>query len=189
MNTCIFAFLCLAAGLFLLKMAYAASVALTVSVTRGALYVSTSRRRINAALDELHLRRGQVIIDLGCGDGRVLRAARRRCSVRAVGYEINPAAFLKAKLCCAGRGIEIRRRDFRAEPIHMADVIFCYLFPDVMHDLLLKLRAEAKPAAVVVSFNFPLPETDPVKVLRPEGSFHKDPVYFYRMGGYDKLEP
>lgn len=170
-----------AGALFAAKLVYVIAVAMTVGTTKGALYVSTSHRRIQAALDVLPLETGQVLMDLGCGDGRALRAARKRCALRAIGYEINPLAYCRAKICCATRGIEIRYGNFWNEAIQAADIVFCYLFPDVMADLEAKIKEEAKPGALVVSFNFPLPGLPPLRVLRPDGPRQSDPIYIYRI--------
>ncbi|MFP4531050.1 MAG: class I SAM-dependent methyltransferase [Desulfobacterales bacterium] len=181
MSHWIFIILGLAAGLFVIKIAYVTAVALSIKNTQGALYVSTSQERIRAVLDEFDLKRGQVLIDLGCGDGRALRAARRRSDISAIGYEINPLAYVKARIYSLGAGIDIRHRNFWNEAIDAADIIFCYLFPDVMTALAEKIRAEAKPGAVIVSFNFPIPAFTPIKVLRPAGARQNDPIYFYRL--------
>jgi len=181
MSHWIFIILGLAAGLFVIKIVYVTAVAISIRTTHGALYVSTSQRRIRAVLDELDLRPGQVLIDLGCGDGRTLRAARRRSDISAIGYEINPLAYLKARIYSMAAGIDIRYRNFWHEAIDRADIIFCYLFPDVMAELAAKIQNEAKPGAVIVSFNFPIPAFTPVKVLRPAGVRQNDPIYFYRM--------
>jgi len=181
MSQWIFIILCLVAGLFVIKLTYVTAVAMSIKSTQGALYVSTSRERIRAVLDELNLKSGQVLIDLGCGDGRTLRAARKRFKLYAIGYEINPLAYLKARIYSIGQGLDIRYRNFWNEVIDAADVIFCYLFPDVMADLAVKVKAEAKPGAMIVSFNFPIPGLTPIKVLRPAGARQSDPIYFYQM--------
>ena len=173
-------FIILAGGLFALKMAYVLSTAGVLPLTRGALYVSTSSARIRAFLDAVPMSPGQVFYDLGCGDGRVLRAARRRYGIRAVGFEVNPMAFLNAGLRCLARpGVRVFWRDFRTVDLGRADVVFCYLFPDVMPGLEKKLEAELKTGARVVSCNFPLPGWRPEKVLRPSPARHADPIYVY----------
>jgi SAM-dependent methyltransferase len=165
-----------------LGIAGALSVALVLPRTRGALWVSTSRTRIAAVLDAVSMRPGELLVDLGCGDGRVLRMARRRWSVRVRGYELNPLAFLKARLLCLGRaGIELRRADFFTADLSQADGVFCYLFPDVMGDLARKLVQELRPGCLIVSCNFALPGLAPRRVLRPAGSLHNDPIYIYRL--------
>jgi len=181
MQSLIFTLLCIAGVFFGLKLAYVLCTALALPVTRGALYVSTSRVRISAFLDAVPMDAGQLLVDIGCGDGRVLRQVRRRYGVRAVGYELNFLAFVKAKFLCIGRkNIEVKWRNFWTVDLSNADVVFCYLFPDVMRDLAAKLKSDLKPGAVVVSCNFHLPGFNPERILRPGNSFHSDPIYVYR---------
>lgn len=175
-------FIILAGGFFALKIIYVLSVALVLPITKGALYVSTSRVRILAFIEAVPMKAGQLLVDLGCGDGRVLRMARKRYDVQAIGYELNPMAYLKARLLCLGiKGVEIRLQNFWAADLSDADVVFCYLFPDVMKVLSFKLRSELKPGAIIVSCNFALPDWIPEQVLRPGCSLHNDPIYVYRL--------
>jgi SAM-dependent methyltransferase len=181
MHPFIFTFLVIAALFFGLKLAYILSTAVVLPATKGALYVSTSRVRISAFLDAVPMKAGQLLVDIGCGDGRVLRQVGKRYGVRTVGYELNLLAYVKAKLLCFGRKkIQIRLRNFWNADLSEVDVVFCYLFPDVMRDLGAKLKSDLKPGAVVVSCNFDLPGFIPEQILRPGNSFHNDPIYVYR---------
>jgi len=54
----------------------------------GAPYVPTKRAQIAAALDLLELKVGDLLLELGAGDGRVAKAAAER-GIRVVGYELN----------------------------------------------------------------------------------------------------
>lgn len=63
----------------------------------GAPYLPTKSQQINAAFTLLDLKKGQTLLELGCGDGRVLRAAANK-GFKAVGYEINPLLFIAAKI-------------------------------------------------------------------------------------------
>ena len=169
-------------GLFAAKMTYALSVALALPRTRGALYVSTSRVRIRAMMDAVPMVRQQILVDLGCGDGRVLHEAQKRYGIRGVGYELNPLAYIRAKLrTLRCRGIDIRFQDFWKADLSEADVVFCYLFPDVLKPLAQKIGAEVKPGAVVVSANFSIPTLIPNQVLHPGKSLHNDPIYIYKI--------
>lgn len=171
------------AGLvFAVKVLYGISIVLVLPMTQGALYVSTARARVAAMLEAVAPEPGQVLVDLGCGDGRVLRCASRRYRVRAQGYELNPLAYLKARLLSVGYAdVAIHRKNFWKVDLSSADVICCYLFPDVMTRLAGKLKDELKPGATVVSCNFPLPGFHPDSVLRPGGHRRNDPVYIYRI--------
>ncbi len=178
----IWVFIGLAGLLFVIKVLYGISIALVLPVTQGALYVSTAKARVLAFLDAVAPEPGQLLVDLGCGDGRVLRCASRRYRVQARGYELNPLAYLKARLLSVGYAdVAIHRKNFWTVDLSPADVVCCYLYPDVMLRLAGKLRAELKPGATVVSCNFPLPGFHPDSVLRPGGRRTNDPVFIYRI--------
>ncbi len=169
--------------LFICKMAYVFCVAMVLPHTQGALYVSTSRKRIAAALASVSMKAGDRLVDLGCGDGRVLRMARKRVALHAVGYELNPLAYIKARILCAGRGgIAVHHRNFWNIDLSSADIVCCYLFPDVMPRLSAKLCRELKPGTWIISFNFPLPGISLHHKLRPDSNPANDPIYFYKKG-------
>jgi SAM-dependent methyltransferase len=186
----IWIFIILAGGLFTLKLSYVLCTALALSRTQGALYVSTSRRRIAAFLDAVPMTSQHRLVDLGCGDGRVLRQAIRRYGVIGIGYEVNWLAYLKARLLCMGiHPLRIYRRDFWKADLNTADVVFCYLYPDVLKRLAQKLNSELKPGALIVSANFTLPGFDPIQVLRVNHTLHNSPLFVYRSLGRVSSHP
>jgi hypothetical protein len=82
----------------------------------------------------------------------VLREAQKRYGVHTIGYEINPVAYLKARLFSFGlHKIKIRRENFWEADLAGADVVFCYLYPDVMIKLAAKLTTDLKPGTVVAA--------------------------------------
>ncbi len=62
----------------------------------GAPYLPTLKNRTEDVIELLDLKPGQVLLELGCGDGRVLRAAAR-AGIKGVGYELNPILVIIAK--------------------------------------------------------------------------------------------
>lgn len=173
--------LTLAAVFFLAKALFVFSIAFALPFTQGALFVPTSNKRIEAFLGAVPMNPGDFLVDLGCGDGRVLKAAHKRYQVRALGFEINLLAYFAARIRTRRRPeIRIKRKDFHKADLREADVVFCYLFPDVLKDVVKKLEAEIRPGTRVVSCNFPLPGWSPLEVLRPASSRHGDPIYIYR---------
>lgn len=62
-------------------------------ILRGAPYLPTLRQQIEDALDMLDLKKGQTLLELGSGDGRLLAAAAKR-GIYSVGYELNPLLVL-----------------------------------------------------------------------------------------------
>ena len=165
-----------------LKLVHALAIVAVHPVTQGAMYVSTARVKIRRALDAVPMKPGGFFVDLGCGDGRTLREARRRYGVICHGYEINPLAFLKATALTAGRkGIKIFYRNFWKVDLGKADVVSFYLFPDVMPRLEKKLAGELAHGSRVISFNFPIPGWKPLSVLHADSKLHNDPIYIYRI--------
>ncbi len=103
--------------------------------------------------------------------------------MRAVGYEINPWAYLLARTLNFLLRVpaEVRFGDFLKSDLSGYEVIFCYLFPDVLRELAEKIRREARPGTLIVSVNFPLPGWRPYKVIH-----QGNPIYFYRTAGGDR---
>jgi hypothetical protein len=180
MSTWITLLLTVMAILFMAKLIFLLTAGGVLPLTKGALFVPTSRKRIRAFLDAVPMLRNQRLIDLGCGDGRVLRAAYRRYGIRGTGFEINPLAWSVAKLQGMWyKGIKIRWGNFWDKDLGNADLVFCYFFPDVMDRVGEKLRSELSNGSRVVSCNFPIPKWRPKQVVRPASDRHGDPIYIY----------
>lgn len=84
-----------------------------LTVFRGAPYVPSRRKDIKKAFDELYiLNHDDVLVDVGSGDGIVLREAAKR-DAAAVGYEINPVLVVVSKwLSRRSRKVTVRLADF-----------------------------------------------------------------------------
>ena len=168
--------------LIVCKLLFAFSLVSVFPITQGAMFHPSARVRVRTALDHVPMKAGDLLVDIGCGDGRVLREAKRRYGVRALGFEVNPLAYVLARLGAIGmEGIEVRLTNFWNVDIGDADVVFCYLFPDVMDRLARKLLRELRPGTLVISCNFPLPGWRLRELLYPESSLHADPIYLYQI--------
>jgi SAM-dependent methyltransferase len=104
-------------------------------------------------LAEVHS--GDVVYDLGCGDGRIVIAAVRRKGVRGVCVEIDPELVKKSRENAAKAGVADRIQfvegDLFEAPIADATVVTLYLWPHVNMRLRPRLLAELKPGTRVVS--------------------------------------
>lgn len=166
--------------LIVLKLLFTFSLVSVFPITQGAMFHPSARVRVKTFLDHVPMKETELLVDIGCGDGRVLREAKRRYGIRALGFEVNPLAYVLARLRTAGmKGIEVRWCNFWNTNIRDADVVFCYLFPDVMKRLAAKLEAELRFGTRVVSCNFSVPGWRHSEVLYPESSLHGDPIYLY----------
>lgn len=124
----------------------------------GAPYLPVRRQDVATLLDMASLKPGQTVIDLGCGDGRLLRAAAKR-GYRAIGYEINPLLWLAAIIWCWPwrRLITVKLRNFWSMPLPPCEALYVFLIPRYMPKLDQKLTAELTVPTVVVSYAFHIP--------------------------------
>lgn len=94
----------------------------------GAPYVPSHSREVRRAFETLYpLARSDVVVDLGSGDGRVLREASRR-QARAVGYELNPVLVVIARLLSLGDSrVRVATANFWRTPLP-PDTTLVYMF-------------------------------------------------------------
>lgn len=130
----------------------------------GAPYVPIHRRNQIALLDLIDLKPGQTIVDLGSGDGQLLRAAAKR-GLSAIGYEINPVMVAVSWLVCwpYRKRVSIHRANLWHTIVPPADAIYVFLMPRFMARLDAKLANEIKRPTTVISYVFPIPGRTPVK--------------------------
>src|SRR5271157_6020344 len=168
--------------LIICKFLFAFSLVSVFPITQGAMFHPSAHVRVRTFLDHVPMKAGDLLVDIGCGDGRVLQEAKRRYGVRALGFEVNLLAYILARLRTTGmEGVEVRLRNFWKVNVGDADVVFCYLFPDVMGRLARKLEKELRPGTLVISCNFPFPGWRHRELLYPESSLHGDPIYLYQI--------
>lgn len=129
----------------------------------GAPYLPTRRPQSEAALDLLDLKKGQLLLELGCGDGRVLRAAARR-GLRSVGYELNPLLVLIAWLTTLKyrRLVSVRWGNYWTASWPNADGIYVFLLDKYMARLDSKIKQQGRPVKLA-SFAFKVPGKKPAR--------------------------
>lgn len=124
----------------------------------GAPYLPTLTPQVKAALELADLKPGQTLIELGCGDGKVLLAAARNGS-KAVGYELNPVLALVAWARTRRYKGQVRVvwGDFWRAEWPPAEVIFTFLLPRYMQKLDQACQAYPHKPVKLVSFAFNIP--------------------------------
>lgn len=130
----------------------------------GAPYLPTLTSHVEVALDLADLQPGDTMLELGCGDGKVLIAAARR-GLNVVGYELNPWMYIICRL----RTLRYRRQvtviwgDFWQRPWPEAQGIFIFLLQRHMRKLDKKVMQYKHKPVKVVSFAFQMPGHKPVR--------------------------
>jgi 16S rRNA A1518/A1519 N6-dimethyltransferase RsmA/KsgA/DIM1 with predicted DNA glycosylase/AP lyase activity len=133
----------------------------------GAPFLPTLKKQIDEALDLLALRPGETLMELGCGDGRLLRAAADR-GIKAVGYELNPLLVIYCKVRCFPKRdlIKVHWRNFWHVSLGEADGIYVFLLQPYMSKLNKKIVQDASRSIRVVSLAFAFPDRKPAKVTQ-----------------------
>lgn len=124
----------------------------------GAPYLPTLTKQMDEALDMLKLKKGDTLLELGCGDGKVLIAAAER-GYKVVGYELNPVlAFIAwARTRRYGRRVKVVWGNFFTKKWPPADGIFVFLLDRYMARLDAKITQDYKRPVKLISFAFQVP--------------------------------
>ena len=124
-------------------------------------YVPTPDAVVSAMLEVAQVGPGDVVYDLGSGDGRIVIEAARKYGARAVGIELDPDLNKKALKNAQKAGVADKvsfvRADFFKTDLSEATVVTLFLSPNINARLESKLRRELKPGARIVSHRFPMP--------------------------------
>lgn len=128
-------------------------------------YVATSQEVVNRMLELADVFVGDVVYDLGSGDGRIVITAAQRYRARGVGIEIDPVRVWEARKNAEEAGVS-DRVEFRQEDLFEADfseatVVTIYLLPEVNMKLRPKLFEQLDPGTRVISHNFDLGKWEP----------------------------
>ena len=123
-------------------------------------YVPTPKAIVDEMLQLADVRAGDFLVDLGCGDGRIVITAAQRFGARGFGVDIDPQLVKLASDSAAKAGVAERvrfvQRDLFQTGLEEATVLTLYLMPGIVAQLVPKILAEMKAGARVVSHDYPL---------------------------------
>jgi hypothetical protein len=128
------------------------------SIVPDVVFVPTPFPVVDKMLEVARVGSGDVLYDLGSGDGRIVIAAAKRFGIRAVGIDIDPKRIEESNFNADTAGVR-SRVDFRIADLFETDlgqasVVTLYLLPALNLRLRPKLFAELGPGSRVVSHSF-----------------------------------
>jgi SAM-dependent methyltransferase len=143
-------------------------------------FVPTKQEVVEEMLRVAGVKPGDVVYDLGCGDGRIVITAAQKFGARGVGIDIDPERIADANWYAQRAGVEkqvtFKLADLFGADISEATVVTLYLLPDMNLRLRPKLLHELKPGTRIVSHDFDMgPEWKPERTLR----VGNDWIYFW----------
>ena len=154
-------------------MAQAQEAQRRTSQTPDVIFVPTPHEVVEEMLRVAKVGKGDVLYDLGSGDGRIPIAAAKKFGIRAVGIDIDPERIREATANAKKQGVDklvsFRQEDLFKANFSEATVVTLYLLPDLNVKLRPRLWAELKPGTRIVSHQFEMGNWKPERKIEMNG--------------------
>lgn len=146
-------------------------------------YDPTAMDVVQAMLRLAKVNAGDVVYDLGCGDGRIVITAARELNARGVCVDIDPQRIAESRENAREAGVTDRIR-FRNEDLFTTDigdatVVMLFLFPDLNLKVRPKLLRELKPGTRIVSHWHDMGDWTPQETVRVRSAGRERPIYLW----------
>jgi hypothetical protein len=146
------------------------------------IYLPTPHEAVTAMLKLANVGPGDIVYDLGSGDGRILiTAVKDFGATRGVGIDIDPAMVREgidnAERARVADRVRFLNQDLFGTDLHEATVVTLYLLPWLNRQLIPKLKAEMKPGSRIIAYRFDMGDWKPDQTLMVNGQM----IYFWRM--------
>jgi precorrin-6B methylase 2 len=136
------------------------------------VFVPTPQEVVDKMLEVAGVKKGDVVYDLGCGDGRIVVTAAKKYGVKAVGFDIDPERIRESnenvKKNGVGDLVTIKQADIFTLDLSGANVITLYLLPQLNVKLIPQLE-KLKPGSRIVSHAFDMKGVKPKQVVKVKG--------------------
>ena len=137
------------------------------------IFVPTPQEVVDEMLRLANVKKGDVLYDLGSGDGRIPVTAAKKFGVRAVGIDIDPERIQEANENAKRNGVtslvKFRNEDLFQADFHEATVVTLYLLPDLNVKLMPRLMEQLRPGSRIVSHQFDMGNWRPDKKVELSG--------------------
>lgn len=148
-------------------------------------YDPTPQPVVEEMLKLAEVKKGDVIYDLGCGDGRIVVTAAVKYGVKAVGVDLDPERVLESEENVRVNGVEdlvtIRRENIFDTDVSEASVVAIYLYPSVNLALKPRLLEQLRPGSRIVSHAFDMGDWEPEKEVTVEYEGAPYEIFLWRI--------
>ena len=146
-------------------------------------YEPTAMDVVQVMLRLANVNAGDVVYDLGCGDGRIVIAAARQLNARGVCVDIDPRRIAESRENARQAGvtdhIRFRNEDLLATDIGDATVVMLFLSPELNLTVRPRLLRELKPGSRIVSHWHDMGDWKPQETVLVRSSGRERPVYLW----------
>lgn len=148
-------------------------------------FVASPQSVVEKMLEVAGVKPGEVVYDLGCGDGRILVTAVQKFNAKAVGVELSEKHAATAtdniKRMNLQNHAKVIQGNLMDVDIGNADVVTLYLMTLANDKLRPKLEHELRPGSRVVSLNYQVRGWTPVRVEEAEAYRRTYKIYLYEV--------
>ena len=148
------------------------------------IYVPTPNEVVEKMLELAKVGKDDILMDLGCGDGRIPITAARKFGCKTFGFDIDPerikdcADSLKKEDAAVRKLVTIEKKDIFTLDLSKANVITLYLLPSLNVKLIPQLE-KLKPGSRIVSHDFDMQGVKPDRVIKVNGPSREHTVYLW----------
>jgi SAM-dependent methyltransferase len=163
---------------FFLSLAHGCGSSVAVWTDGEVPFVRSTPEVIDRMLEMARVKTGDIVYDIGSGDGAIIIRAAKKYGVRGVGIEIDQELVAKARQNAirekVGHLVEFRAQDAFTVDISPATVVTLYMLPEFNAKLRPILDRQLRPGSRVVSHDYPIQGWVPDKVDTVKGTFVHD---------------
>lgn len=154
-------------------------VSFFVAIFGGGPFVPTPMKSVHKVLKAAKIKKGDVVYDIGAGDGRYIHFAEKDYGAKATGFEIDPFVFTLAKLkqWILGWKGTMLRADFQKHNLKKADVVICYMLPKTLAQYQKKFKKELRKGTKIISYAFHIGSLKPKKTIPKDGRVSRIFIY------------
>lgn len=155
-------------------------------------FVPTPIAVVDKMLELAEIKKGDVLYDLGSGDGRIVIRAAQKYGIRAVGLEVDSLLLAEARKAAQAAGVsdlvQFRAEDALKADISRATVVTLYMLPWFNEAMKPNFKKMLKPGARIVAHDFGIEGWEPdltVKLpdweIKAGGRKHQHVLFLWRI--------
>jgi len=158
-------------------------LSLILSSLMGAPYVPTKNKLALEILKEVKFKKNGLFVELGSGDGRIIRTAVKNHPIQGVAVDINGLLILWSKILSkldeTHSRIDFVNKNILSINLTKADYVYLFLFPALIEKLIPRFNKELKKGTIIISHGFPVKEYE--KKLIKQVDRIPFPTYYYKI--------
>lgn len=143
------------------------TISFAIAIFGGGPFVPTKWPAVHEVLKHAKIKKGEIVYDIGAGDGRFVHIAASKYGAKAKGFELDPFVYFIAKFrqkINGWKGEIVRANTFKQD-LSKADVIICYMMPKPLKKFQKQFDKQLKKGTRVISYAFSIGDWKPKKIV------------------------